>query len=202
MISNLPPEFRDLEIHIQDLLTQVKDSVAEITSLKKEVATLKSATSFGLLDLFPLGPEVVSQYTTAVTQTIPDNATFIPNLEQDTIESAYLVRQSASSWEVQENGLFYIQFQALFNFITEDYQHIESRIILNGTTIQSSRDIDDDVDNGGRYSNCNVAVPLKLKKGDIIRVSVFQNNTANITRTLNNSNSFTNLRTIYLGKGE
>ena len=201
MISNLPPEFRDLEIHVQDLLVSIKAANEEIASLKKEISSLKSG-SFSIKNLFPLGPEVVSQYTTSVTQTIPDNATYIPNLEDDTIVSAYLARQSSSSWVVQESGLFYIQFQALFNFITEDYQHIESRIILNGITVQSSRLIDDDVDNGGVYSNCNVAVPLKLNKGDIIRVSVYQNNTANITRTLNNSNSFTNLRTIYLGKGE
>lgn len=202
MIVNLPPELKDLEIHVQNLLTQLDTSKKELSDLKKELED-------NYLDrrkVFPLGTNVNAHYAVGndVTQTIGDNSTLLVDFLDDLIVSPYVKTDVQNQrFYVQAAGEYIINAQILFNTIDASTQHMETRILVNGTQKVNGRMLVETGENtNANYSAIPINFKLMLDVGDEINIQVYQNNNRNVTRTVNTSNNYSYVNISFAGNWE
>ena len=205
MIKNLPPEFRDLEIHIQQLLTDVaelkKNSGGGVSTALDSRLSLVENNYISKAQQFPLGYDTVARYSVSTTQNIADNDDIFVRFLTDRTLSPYLTSNSnQDEFTVVESGIYIITCGLLFNGIASNYQHIETRILINGSRFKRGRLIVQTDSDNTNSSSVEATLMEFLNEGDKIRIEAYQNNFDNLSRSINTTGSFSNLNIVYIGK--
>ena len=205
MIKNLPPEFRDLEIHIQQLLTDVaelkKNSGGVVSPALDSRLSLVENNYISKAKQFPLGYDTVSRYSVSTTQNVADNGDIYVRFLDDLTVSPYLTTNSnQDEFTVVESGIYIITCGLLFNGIASNYQHIETRILINGSRFKRGRLIVQTDSDNTNSSSVEATLMEFLNEGDKIRIEAYQNNFDNLSRSINTTGSFSNLNIVYIGK--
>ena len=205
MIKNLPPEFRDLEIHIQQLLTDVaelkKNSGGGVSTALDSRLSLVENNYISKAKQFPLGYDTVSRYSVSTTQNVADNGDIYVRFLDDLTVSPYLTTNSnQDEFTVVESGIYIITCGLLFNGIASNYQHIETRILINGSRFKRGRLIVQTDSDNTNSSSVEATLMEFLNEGDKIRIEAYQNNFDNLSRSINTTGSFSNLNIVYIGK--
>ena len=200
MIKNLPPEFRDLEIHIQQLLTDVAELKKKSPALDSRLSLVEN-NYISKAQQFPLGYDTVSRYTVSTTQNIGDNDDIFVRFLNDQTVSPYLTTNSnQDEFTVVESGIYIITCGLLFNDIASNYHHIETRILINGSIFKRSRLVVETDSNNSNVSSVEATLMEFLNEGDKIRIEAYQNNAESFNRSINTTGSFSNLNIVYIGK--
>jgi len=205
LIKNLPPEFRDLEIHIQQLLTDVaelkKNSGGVVSTALDSRLSLVEKNYISKAQQFPLGYDTVARYSVSTTQNVADNGDIYVRFLDDLTVSPYLTTNSnQDEFTVVESGIYIITCGLLFNGIASNYQHIETRILINGSRFKRGRLIVQTDSDNTNSSSVEATLMEFLNEGDKIRIEAYQNNFDNLSRSINTTGSFSNLNIVYIGK--
>jgi len=205
LIKNLPPEFRDLEIHIQQLLTDVaelkKNSGGGVSTALDSRLSLVENNYISKAKQFPLGYDTVSRHSVSTTQNVADNGDIYVRFLDDLTVSPYLTTNSnQDEFTVVESGIYIITCGLLFNGIASNYQHIETRILINGSRFKRGRLIVQTDSDNTNSSSVEATLMEFLNEGDKIRIEAYQNNFDNLSRSINTTGSFSNLNIVYIGK--
>jgi len=174
----------------------------EIVDLKSRLDDIES----NFIDrrvAFPLGTDNTHCFYAVgndVTQNVTDNNVLLVDFLDELTLSPYVTTDAQNQrFFVQTSGSYNIVGQVMLNGINDDFQHVESRLLINGSTIKSGRTYIDDVDQAQERFVTQVVHSAYLTAGTEINLQVYQNNSTNVSRSVNISNTLSNINIAFLG---